>query len=165
MSNAPDRLVISNTSPLFYLHRIRHLHLLPQLYGEIWLPPAVEEELEEGRRQGYDVPDVRGAEGLGVRELRSPPSIPAIVDLGPGEAEVLTLGMEYPGSLLIIDEQQARRIAGLQGLSYTGTLGVLIKAKKATLIPSMKSLLEELQRRGMWIGADVAQAVLKLADE
>ena len=50
---------ISNTSPLLYLYRINGLDWLPQLFGEIWVPDAVVQELDEGRKRGFDVPGVR----------------------------------------------------------------------------------------------------------
>jgi predicted nucleic acid-binding protein len=37
----PDRLVISNTSPLLYLHQVGHLDLLWRLYGRVQIPLAV----------------------------------------------------------------------------------------------------------------------------
>lgn len=40
---------ITNTSPLVYLHRIQALDWLPQLFQEIWTPPAVLTELNEGQ--------------------------------------------------------------------------------------------------------------------
>jgi predicted nucleic acid-binding protein len=51
-------LVISNTSPLFYLHRLGQLELLHKLYGRILVPEAVAEELKAGGDQGEDVPDI-----------------------------------------------------------------------------------------------------------
>ena len=47
---------ITNTSPMLYLYRIGMLDWLPQLCDDIWIPRAVVDELEEGRRKGYDVP-------------------------------------------------------------------------------------------------------------
>jgi predicted nucleic acid-binding protein len=43
--------VISNTSPLFYLHRLRCLDLLRELYQRIIVPDAVADELKAGREQ------------------------------------------------------------------------------------------------------------------
>jgi predicted nucleic acid-binding protein len=43
----PDR-VISNTSPLFYLHRLRRLDLLRDLYQRIMVPDAVVDERKAG---------------------------------------------------------------------------------------------------------------------
>ncbi len=51
-------VVISNTSPIFYLHRLRLLDLLQKLYQEIIVPKAVAVELEAGRRKGEDVPAI-----------------------------------------------------------------------------------------------------------
>jgi predicted nucleic acid-binding protein len=41
-------LVISNTSPLLYLNLTGHLRLLPDLYGEIATPPAVQKAKAAG---------------------------------------------------------------------------------------------------------------------
>jgi predicted nucleic acid-binding protein len=40
--------VISNTSPMLYLHRIGVLDWLPKMFGEIWIPYAVVHEFKEG---------------------------------------------------------------------------------------------------------------------
>lgn len=49
---------ISNTSPLLYLYRIEGIEWLPELFGEIWVPEAVKTELLDGRKKGYDVPNL-----------------------------------------------------------------------------------------------------------
>ena len=38
------KLIIANTSPLFYLHRIGHLDILHKLYGRITIPKAAEKD-------------------------------------------------------------------------------------------------------------------------
>ena len=68
----PD--AISNTSPLLYLYRAAALEWLPQLFKEIWVPNAVVLELQEGRRRGYDVPDLQAYKWLQVVEPRTLPS-------------------------------------------------------------------------------------------
>ncbi len=65
-------VVISNTSPIFYLHRLRRLDLLQKLYQEIIVPKAVVAELEAGRRQGEDVPEIDSYEWIKIRAIRSP---------------------------------------------------------------------------------------------
>ena len=40
-------VVVSDTSPLQYLHQSRTLDLLPQLFGRVIVPPAVIGELAE----------------------------------------------------------------------------------------------------------------------
>ncbi len=54
----PERRVIVNTSPLFYLHQIDRLDLLPALYGRVTVPNAVWRELQAGQTQGLNIPSV-----------------------------------------------------------------------------------------------------------
>ena len=68
-------VVISNTSPIFYLHRLRLLDLLRELYQKIVVPKAVVAELETGRRQGEDVPEIDSYEWIETRTIQSPHNI------------------------------------------------------------------------------------------
>lgn len=159
-----SRLVISNTSPLFYLHQINRLDLLQTLYGQITVPAAVQRELQAGQAQGLSVPPV---ETLGWVTLAAAKAsfLPNVTDLGEGEAEVIALGIENPGSLLILDDALGRRIARLYRLTCTGTLGVLIRAKQAGHLAQVQPEIESLRASGMWITADVVAMVLGLAGE
>jgi predicted nucleic acid-binding protein len=82
---------ISNTSPLLYLHRLDILGWLPEMFGEIWTPGAVVEELREGQRQGYDVPQVEDYSWLMVKEAENVPSTWLALDLGAGELAAMAL--------------------------------------------------------------------------
>ncbi len=94
------RIVIVNTSPLFYLHRLGCLNCLEKLYGEIVIPEAVSFELEEGRKVGEDVPQISNCHWIKVKRVTIPAFIKIISDLGQGEAEVLALGCEEKEPLL-----------------------------------------------------------------
>ena len=65
---------ISNTSPLLYLYRIDGIDWFPQLFEEIWTPKAVEAELEEGRKRGYDVPNPNEYDWLQIVNPKYTPS-------------------------------------------------------------------------------------------
>lgn len=83
-----------------------------------------------------------------------------------GEAECLALAMENPGSLLILDDLQARAIAAANGLPFTGTMGLLVEAKARGLVEAVAPLIEELRARArFWISADLESKILKDADE
>ena len=161
----PDPSVIANTSPLFYLHQVGCLGILPALYGAVIVPPAVLNELDVGKAQGVDVPEVARIEWIHVRPVASAALVPAVTDLGRGEAEVIALGLEIPGSLLILDDQLARRLADLHALQYTGTLGVLVKAKRAGCISSVAAVVTALREKGMWLTSSVVEDVLRLSGE
>lgn len=157
--------VISNTSPLFYLHQIGHLELLQRLYGQIIIPEAVIRELEAGRLQGESVPDVKDYQWIEVRPTRIPDLVRLITDLGPGEAQVLALALEIPNSLCILDDHLAREIAHLQNLRITGTAGILLKAKQAGFISEVAPLLQKLSMAGFRLSEQVKTHILKLAHE
>lgn len=61
----PD--VISDTSPIQYLHQVELLDLLFRLYEEITIPKAVENEIAEGRDHGIDLPGVEEMSRFKVR--------------------------------------------------------------------------------------------------
>jgi len=86
--------VISNTSPVFYLHRLRQLELLQKLYGRIIIPEAVVAELQAGQAQGEDVPEIAQIDWIEVRAVRVPRLLRLLPDLGSGEAQALALALE-----------------------------------------------------------------------
>ena len=90
---------------------------------------------------------------------------PTAVDLGAGEKEVLALGMQVPGTVVILDERLGRLYAEALKLSFTGTLGILLRAKVEGRIPRIAPLLEHLDRLGFRLSARTRTAVLKQAGE
>ncbi|MBI3734332.1 MAG: DUF3368 domain-containing protein [Chloroflexi bacterium] len=156
---------ISNTSPLFYLHRINALHLLPALYEQIIIPTAVVAELQAGAAQGEDVPDLSAYDWINQRHAAIPDDLKLIADLGRGEAEVIALAFQFPDTPVILDDRFARRIAARYALKLTGTIGVLLKAKSAGLIPLVSPLLDEMQRAGFHLSEVVKHSALQLSGE
>ncbi|MDI9390514.1 MAG: DUF3368 domain-containing protein [Synergistota bacterium] len=73
------------------------------------------------------------------------------LDLGAGEREAIALALEVTADLVILDDQQGRRVAYEKGLSITGTLGILIEARERGMIPSVRCELDRLIEAGMWI--------------
>lgn len=156
---------ICNTSPLLYLYRAGALSWLRELFGQVWLPGAVVEELREGQRRGYDVPDIKGYAWLAVVEPRSVPSEWLALDLGPGELAAMALALENAERVVLLDDALARRVAQAAGLEVWGTLRVLLEAKSRGLVQSVEPLLDRLEEAGMWISPGVRQRVLVLAGE
>ncbi len=165
MSKMLEQSVIVNTSPLLYLHQVGCLELLQKLYQNIYLPHAVKEELEVGKNQGIDVPKIDEIAWLKIFSVSSVAVLPTVIDLGRGEAEVIALGIENNNSLLIIDDQLARRIADIYKLKYTGTLGILIKAKQAGYLKSITPIIRELRIKGMWLTDKIVNKAIQLSGE
>lgn len=157
--------VACNTSPFQYLHQLGLLRLLPALVGAVTVPPVVVAELDAGRSHGVDVPDIRSLEWVRIRTPVGVSALPLVNDLGPGEAEVLMLALESPGTMVLLDDNVARQAAGALGIPFKGTLGLLLEAKRAGLLPSVSPLLDQLQALRFRIAPSTRSAVLELAGE
>ncbi len=156
---------ISNTSPLLYLYRIGAVEWLPKLFGEIWTPNAVVDEIKEGQKRGYDVPILENYEWLQVIEPKTVPSEWLSLDLGVGELETMALALENPERVVILDDALARRIAQAAGVTVWGTLKVLLEAKKQGITETIAPHVDKLKNSGMWISEDIRLRILALADE
>src|SRR5262245_49154743 len=159
----PD--AITNTSPLLYLYRIEVLIWLDTLFGEVWMPNAVAQELAEGRRQGYDVPDPDTYPWLRRMEPLSLPSEWLALDLGPGELAVMALALENPTHVVLLDDALARRVAQAAGLPVWGTLKELLEAKEQGLTARIAPFVDRLADCGMWLSQEIRHRVLTLAEE
>jgi predicted nucleic acid-binding protein len=156
---------ICDSSPIQYLHQIGFLHLLSEFYTRTIIPPAVVDELERGRAIGVDLPDVRALPWLTIQAPEGLDKVPTAADLGAGEKEVLALGMQVPGAIVILDERLGRLHAQSLKLTFTGTLGILLRAKVAGRIPQIGPLLEQLGRLGFRLSSKTHAAVLTQAGE
>ena len=161
----PELLTISNTSPLLYLHFINKLSLLKTLYDEVVIPAAVASELATGADQGINVPDPNQISWLRIVSVQSSELIPIVTDLGPGEAEVIGLALENLGSRVILDDQLGRRVARLNNISVTGTVGVILKAKQMGYLSNVEPIIRALRRAGLWLDDKLVDMVLKRAGE
>ncbi len=103
-----------------------------------------------------------------IRVARRPPHLPTNVlrtHLGAGESEALALALTSRPSLLLVDEVTARLTADALGLRYTGTIGVLLKAKTRGLLPTVRPLLDQLIQQTFHIAAPLYRTALVLAGE
>ena len=160
----PDPITVSNTSPLYYLHQLRQLPLLHQLYGRLLVPAAVQTELERGEKGGYSVPDLAQFPWLEVVEVH-PDRFPSH-GLGDGEWHALALAFQRrPDSLVILDERAARQLAHTLGLPVVGTVGVLVQAKRQGHLERVAPCLEALVQARFRLHPSVAAKALQLAGE
>ncbi len=157
--------VICDTSPLQYLHQLGLLNLLPALVEKIIVPSAVLAEIEVGRENAVDLPDLLALDWIEIRQAKSSAVLPLAVDLGVGETEVLSLALESPDAIVILDDLLARKAAGKLGIRIIGTLGILLEAKRKTLIPEIAPILDDLEKLRFRLSDETKKAVLKLAEE
>jgi uncharacterized protein len=156
---------ICDTSPIQYLYQIGLLDLLPEFYAQILIPTAVVDELDRGRAMGVALPDVRSLRWTKMRAPESLDQVPKTSNLGAGEREVLALGIQCPASTLILDERLARCYAEGMNRTFTGTLGILLRAKRESRIFQIEPVLKNLTQRGFRLSAKTYATILRQAGE
>lgn len=81
-----------------------------------------------------------------------------------GEASAIALVLETSEHIIILDDWKARKLAERLGLSVTGTLGVIIRAKKKGIITSIKPYLNKIRDTNFRISEELEQDALKEAN-
>jgi predicted nucleic acid-binding protein len=157
--------VVSDTSPLQYLYQAEHLDLLPALYREIIVPEGVSEEIAAGRCLGHSLPDLAALDWIRIEPAPHRRILLLSTDLGKGEREVLSLVADRPGAVALLDDGLARRMAARLGIAFTGTLGVLLRAKAAGHVDAVAPIVDRLESLGFRLAAMTRAAILELAGE
>ncbi|MDZ7261896.1 MAG: DUF3368 domain-containing protein [candidate division KSB1 bacterium] len=161
-----ERTVIVNTTPLISLAIIGKFDLLKKIYTKVFIPKAVHQEILAGGEESPGFKELQSARWVKIAEISDEKAREfLLLELDEGESEVIILAEEKKADLVILDDHLARSIAELRGLKITGTLGVLIKAKKLGFILEIKSLIGTLRKNGIWISDRVYEIVLKEAGE
>lgn len=161
-----DETIICNSGPLIALSMVGQLHLLRQLYRQVIVPKAVIREVVESGAGRIGADEVESASWLKQKTLDVPPDPLLASELGAGEAEVITMAFRLNAKLVLIDERRARRIAEqAYNLRVKGSAGILVAAKKANLISSIKPLLESMMAQGYYFSNRLMERACKEAGE
>jgi predicted nucleic acid-binding protein len=87
------------------------------------------------------------------------------MQLDKGESSAIALALEKPGSTVILDDYKARKIAERLGVNFTGTLGVIIKAKLKDIIPSIKPILAKIKQTDFRLSEEIEMQALRESGE
>lgn len=156
-----ERLLIADAGPFITLAAIGRVELLRNLATDVVIPRTAFEEVIAGAPR----PGAVEVRATWIRVADAAPELTGAFSLlvDRGEAEALALVQQNAGSLLVIDDLRARRLASAMGLRLTGTLGVLHMAKRAGLVQSLQEELDGLRRAGFHISESLASAFLRLS--
>jgi predicted nucleic acid-binding protein len=157
-------LIVSDSSPLISLAILRRLHVLEQIFDEIWIPKAVYDEIAEKNKPHSE--ELRLFSENRIKEVQDVLAVRLLLnELDIGEAEAVVLALENNVADILIDEYRGRRIAEAQGLSAIGTVGVLLQAKKKGLLKAVQPELDELMRNHRRISEKLYKKAIELAGE
>jgi len=149
------KTIISDTSCFIILTNIKELDILHQVYGQIVTTIDIANEYGETLPDWVEIANVVDKSKQQLLEMQ----------IDKGESSAIALALETPDCTLIIDDYKARKIAEKLGIAYTGTIGVIIKAKLLGKIPSIKPLLEKIKKTDFRLSADIELQALKESKE
>jgi predicted nucleic acid-binding protein len=134
------------------------MFLLPALYGEVHVPPAIWREVFEA-----ESPRPMTAPAWVIRHAAPTSSRADFASdrLDPGETEAIQLALELRADLLLIDESVGRRTAQHLGIPITGVLGVLAAGKHRGLIKAAAPFITKLRHYGFWLSDGLVRQVLR----
>jgi predicted nucleic acid-binding protein len=127
-------IVVSDTTPIHYLVEIEEIDLLPNLFNQIIIPPAVIIELRDPStpRKVRDWIQSRPA-WLELRRANTALFTPQKV-IGNGEFEAFALALELKADAVLLDDRGATIEARRHNLRIIPTFAILEQAARKNLL-------------------------------
>jgi predicted nucleic acid-binding protein len=156
---------VVNSSPLIILGKVSSLYLFERMCPNLVIPEGVAHELDQGPDNDPARVWIHRQGAPFVRNLDKIPPLIHAWDLGKGETEVISWAYVHPEFEAILDDRAARNCASSLGIQVTGTLGVILLAKKEGILSQVKPLITELMEQGFRIDSDLVRTIYRLANE
>jgi len=150
----PD-IIIADTTCFIILSKINELHLLQKLYGTVYTTVDIAQE--------FNMPFPEWVLIRSVTDDKKKQILALQIDRG--EASAIALALETPKSVVVLDDLKARIFAEKLGVTITGTIGIIVKAKLLGVIPSVVPLLTKIKETNFRISSTVISIALKDAGE
>jgi predicted nucleic acid-binding protein len=139
------KIIISDTSCFIVLNNIGELELLHKSYGKIATTKQIADEFGEALPSWVEILKVKDEYHQKILEMH----------IDKGESSAIALALETTNSTLILDDFKARKMAAKLGLKFTGTIGVIVKAKLKGIIPSVKPIIQKIKKTNFYISSEV----------
>jgi predicted nucleic acid-binding protein len=159
-------VVLSDASPLIALALIDRLNLLHSLFGEVLITEVVKGEVLVGGDKPGETAIAAAIEASWIRVIADQWLEPQFPDLDEGEASTLRAAMQIGvPCLVLIDERVGRATARELGIPLSGTLGLIVQARKRGLIPSARAAFEQLLERDFRVATEMIREALAQVGE
>lgn len=159
------RKVIVNSTPIIILSNAQSLSVLKSVYQEITIPKAVFDEVTAKEdsacnelKNNLDWIYIENISNQSSKRMYQ-------AKLHAGEVEVMILAQETNADLVILDDNAAKKTAKFLGLTVTGTMGVLLKAKSLGFISEVKPIIDRIKDNGFFITNELYNLILNQAGE
>jgi DNA phosphorothioation-dependent restriction protein DptG len=159
------KTIVINTGPLIALVAgFGDLSILQKIYDRVIVPYEVTKEMLAKDTEGYDAKAFTRNEWLDKRE-KTIDIAPFLANtLDKGEASVIQTALNEHIETVCIDEAAGRRIARLNNLKVTGSLGITIASIKEGENIEIKEIINNMKKRGIWVSDELKNKAIELAE-
>lgn len=147
--------IILDTSCLILLSKINELGLIRLPGRTIYTTPQIVKEFRKSLPHWIEIAEP--AEKKVQRIIR--------MNLDLGESSAIALTMDIHKSILIIDDLKGRKIADKLDIRYSGTLGLILRAKQEGVLPAIKPIIKKIEKTNFRIDKNLLLNVLDEAGE
>jgi predicted nucleic acid-binding protein len=156
-------ILIAAASALIALASCDSLAVLDALFGTVVVPEAVYFEVAAGDRPQSERLRTYLTGKVRAVDMQRYVYLDAFADAG--ETQAMLLYKEVAADYLLIDDKRGRKVAKINQIKTIGSLGVLLQAKRAGLVPRVAPLIAQIAASPVFISENLIQTVLELADE
>jgi hypothetical protein len=159
------RFVAADASPLIALAAAGALEILHGLFGTVTITRLVKDEVAgRGGRPGVREIDAALRAGW-LRVAPTPAETWRLTGIDSGEASTIALAAAHDGALVLMDDALGRACAAALGLEVADVAGLLLAAKRASLLTAVRPLVAQLTRRGFRLPDEARERLLREAGE
>lgn len=156
-------ILVADASALIALATCDSLPLLEALFGNVLVSEAVFYEVTAVDKPQSDCLRIYLQGKVRSVDMQRFVYLDAFADAG--ETQAMLLYKEVAADFLLIDDKRGRKVAKINQIKTVGSLGVLLQAKRAGLIPCVAPLLEQITTSTVFMSENLIQTVLELAGE
>jgi predicted nucleic acid-binding protein len=145
------RYVIADASVFILFDKIDRLDILKGVYQKVITTPEIANEFKKPLPEWITLETAKDKKYQTFLQTQ----------IDSGEASAIALAIEKDESLLILDDLKARKLAKRLGLKFTGTLGVINRAKELGYIDKIKPIVDKLKGTDFRIADIILENLLR----
>ena len=150
-----SEIIISDTSCLILLFKIDELDLLKKLSDKVFITKTIKQEFGKSLPDWIEIKSPSDDHYQQILEM----------ELDAGEASAIALSLETDNSILIIDDLKGRKVAERLKLKYSGTFGLILKAKQEGILTNIRPIINKIIQTNFRFSENLLETILREAGE
>ncbi len=159
-----DRLVV-NASPIISLAKIGCADFLPAMFDQFVIPEGVFEEIIAHKEHDRAIEWLKAQDYQAIIKSVEVPAIISEWNLGKGESQVIAFAVQNNDFTAAIDDKAAKKCAEVFNIRISGTIAIIIRARKKGLASEVEPLLLAFRSNGFRVSDNIITAALQIVGE